>query len=641
MTLRRQMIVWIAGPALVIYLLILGITAAAQYRQSKQEVERAMTRLAASYSSRLDGYLREASRIAATTARFFESGVAITDDTVYSLLEDNVQQSPLVYGSALAFEPGTRRPADELFSPYVCRDGDGLRRMNIDQSVYDWYRDPQYTWYSRPRQLGRGVWSEPYFDEGAGNILMTTYSAPFKLVAKDEPRERGFGGVCTVDIDLPRLRETVGREIDAEFDFVILSASGSYVFHPDASRIMKRTVFEDLEAVGRGRLATVAQRFIDDEAGAAWVDGWETDEPLGMFHARIPSTGWTFVARVPTDRVLADVRERTLANGVALVATLLLVCGAIYFVAGRIAAPITALERGVAKVSGGDLEATIDEASPTVEIRHLAGSFNRMTADLRSTVDRLAVEKSERQRIEHDLDIARRIQEGLLPTTKPDLVDYDIAGWSRAANETGGDYFDWQRLPDGRILVSLADVSGHGIGPALVAAVCRAYARASVAANERELDRIVNRLNDLLVDDMPEGRFVTFVGVLLDPSRHRAQMISAGHGPLFRCVQAGGELLESGADGLPLGLLADGDYAPSEEFELHPGDSILLVTDGLFEWTRTDNEAYGLARLRDSIRRVATLESDEMIKSLYREAQAFADGVDQADDVTIVVVRRQ
>jgi sigma-B regulation protein RsbU (phosphoserine phosphatase) len=626
------MIVWIAGPALVIYLLVLGLAAVSQYVQSKREVEQAMTRLAGSYSSRVDGYLREASRVATTAARFFESGVPVPDDTVYSLLEDNVQQSPLVYGSCLAFEPGTRRPAEELFAPYVCRAGDGLRRLNIDRSVYDWYRDPAYTWYQRPKQLGRGVWSEPYFDEGAGNILMTTYSAPFQT-------EAGFGGVCTVDIDLPRLRETVGREIDADLDFVILAADGRYVFHPEASRIMKRTMLDDLDEAGRGRLAPVASRFLADETGAAWIDGWESAEPLGVFHARIPSTGWTFVARVPAANVLADVRRRTLTNGAALVATLLLVCGAIYLVAGRIAAPITALEHGVTKISGGELDARVDESASTVEIRNLAGSFNRMTADLRNTVDRLAVEKTERQRIEHDLDIARRIQRGLLPTASPDLADYDVAGWSQAANATGGDYYDWQRLPDGRLLVSLADVSGHGIGPALVAAVCRAYARASVAANERDLDRIVNRLNDLLTADMPEGRFVTFAGVLLDHERHRAQMISAGHGPLFRCIQAGGEIIESGADGLPLGLMADGEYAAGEEFALAPGDSVLLVTDGLFEWTNAAGEAFGLDRLRESIRALADRPVEEIIRGLYQTAREFAGGLDQGDDVSIVVVR--
>ncbi|HEY4233730.1 MAG TPA: SpoIIE family protein phosphatase [Lacipirellulaceae bacterium] len=633
MTLRRQMMVLIAGPTLLIYILILGLAAVIQYRQSKLEVERAMTRLASSYAARLDGYLREASRIAITSARFMESGATVSDDTVYTMLEDNVRQSPFVYGSCLAFEPGTRRPGEELFAPYVCRDGDGVRRMNIDRAVYDWYRDPQYTWYSEPKRLNHDVWSDPYFDKGAGNILMSTYSANFKS-------GDSFGGVCTVDIDLPRLRETVGRDIDEQLDFVILSKDGRYVFHPDASRIMARTVFDYLGDAGRGRLSPIFKGLLSGGTGAAWLDGWESDHAVGVFFAPVSSTDWMFVARVPADVVLRDVRRRTLANTAALTGTLLLVCGCIYLVARRIAAPITSLEQGVTKISGGDLETRIDESAPTIEIRHLAESFNRMTADLRTHVDRLAVEKTERQKIEHDLDIARQIQRGLLPTTKPDLPGYDISGWSRAANKTGGDYYDWQTLPNGQLLVSVADVSGHGIGPALVAAVCRAYTRASVPSAEHQLDQIVDRLNELLVADMPEGRFVTFVGVLLDPTRNRAQMVSAGHGPLFRCITSSGELIETGADGLPLGLMSDHQYGPANEFGLEPGDSVLLVTDGLFEWTNAAGDAYGLERLRASILSLAASSADAMIQGLYQQAEQFVGGVPQADDVTIVVVRR-
>jgi sigma-B regulation protein RsbU (phosphoserine phosphatase) len=521
-----------------------------------------------------------------------------------------------------------------LFAPYVYRGADGIQRMNIDKSVYDWYRDPRYTWYTAPKKAGRGVWSEPYFDVGAGGILMSTYSAPFKT-------ESGFGGVCTVDIDLPRLRETVGRDLDAELDFVILAGDGRYVFHPDASRIMADTMFEYLEKSGHSRVVPEARPIIDGKPGAVWLDGWDSNEPIGAFFAPIPSTGWTFVSRVPRASVMADVRRRTLVNAGALATTLLLVCGAIYLVAGRIAAPITSLDRGVQQIRGGDLNARIDEKSSTIEIHNLATNFNHMTADLRSHVERLAVEKAERQRIEHDLDIARRIQQGLLPTAKPDLPDYDIAGWSRAADKTGGDYYDWQRLPDGRILISLADVSGHGIGPALVAAVCRAYARASVTAHEQGLAPIVDRLNGLLVDDMPEGRFVTFAGVLLDPKSHRVQMISAGHGPLFRCIAAGGRLIESDADGLPLGLFPGNEYGPANEFELEPADSVLLVTDGLFEWSNAAGDCFGLDRLREAIQRLSPRSGDELIQGLYSEAQDFADGRAQADDVTIVVVKRR
>lgn len=634
MTLRRQMIVLIAGPTLLIYVVILGIAAVSLYRQSKGEVERAMTRLAASYSSRLDGHLREVARIAETAALILQSGPDLTDDEVYAVLEENVNQTPLVYGSCLAFEPGTRRPVEELFAPYVCRSNGGLRRVNIDRSVYDWYRDPEYTWYQEPKRLDRGVWSEPYFDEGAGNILMSTYSAPFHVAS-------GFGGVCTVDIDLARLRDTVGREIDEQLDFVILDKKGRYVFHPDASRIMVHTVYDFLDPKQRETLKPVLKGVLAGDDGGAWVQRWESAEPLGVFYAPIPSTDWSFVARVPTSVVLRDVRRRTLIGAAALVATLLLICGCIYLVASQIAKPITALERGVTEVSQGDLDTQIDESASTVEIRNLAHSFNRMTAELRAHVQRLADEEAERARIEHDLDVARQIQQGLLPTEKPDLPGHEVAGWSRSANQTGGDYYDWQLLPDGRVLVSLADVSGHGIGPALVAAVCRAYARASITSDGQDLAKFVERLNALLADDLPEGRFVTYVGVLLDPARHQAQMISAGHGPLFRCITSRGELIESDADGLPLGLFADHDYGTANEFTLEPGDSVLLVTDGLFEWANAAGESYGLDRLRAAILALSSSPVDEMIRGLYDQAREFVGGAAQDDDVTIVVVRRK
>jgi serine phosphatase RsbU (regulator of sigma subunit) len=183
-------------------------------------------------------------------------------------------------------------------------------------------------------------------------------------------------------------------------------------------------------------------------------------------------------------------------------------------------------------------------------------------------------------------------------------------------------------------------VSGHGIGPALVAAVCRAYSRASVAGNEGDLAQILDRINTLLASDMPEGRFVTFVGVLLDPATHRAQMVSAGHGPLFRCIASQGELVESGADGVPFGLLPDSEYGPANEFTLAPGDSVLLVTDGLFEWNKADGTSFGLENLRSAILRRAAEPAATMISGLYEEARQFVGELPQEDDVTIVVIRR-
>jgi phosphoserine phosphatase len=154
------------------------------------------------------------------------------------------------------------------------------------------------------------------------------------------------------------------------------------------------------------------------------------------------------------------------------------------------------------------------------------------------------------------------------------------------------------------------------------------------------LGKSLDRINALLSADMPDGRFVTFVGVLLDPATHGAQMVSAGHGPLFRCIASHGELVESGADGIPFGLLPDSEYGPVNEFSLAPGDSVLLVTDGLFEWTNAAGESYGLERLRESILKLSDESAADIIRGLFDGARSFIGDLPQEDDVTIVVVRR-
>ena len=182
----------------------------------------------------------------------------------------------------------------------------------------------------------------------------------------------------------------------------------------------------------------------------------------------------------------------------------------------------------------------------------------------------------------HDLDTARTIQQGLLPDRPPATPHYDIAGWNRPADETGGDYFDWETLDDGRLAISLADVSGHGLGPALLMAVCRAYARATSPA--ADLDQLLTRLNQLLAGDVPSGRFATYVMARLDPAAARLELASAGHGPLFLYRAASDDFVSPPAQGTPLGMFSAARYQPPTRHQMAPGDILLLVTDGFFEW---------------------------------------------------------
>lgn len=632
MSMQRQMMLLIGGPVLLIYVLILGIGGSHLLSNATKSAEVATRRIAASYAAAFDARLVEVARIAETTARFVEAAPSISDEALYKQLSANVLQTPLVYGSALAFEPGVRRPADELFAPYVCRDADGLREMNIGREIYDWYSDPDITWFSLPKQRDQSLWSEPYFDDGAGNILMSTYSAVIRGQA-------GFTGVCTIDIDLAHLKETVGRGIDANIDFVVLTRSGKFVFDPDPSRIMRQTIFEVAAEQNRPELAALAQQMIAGGAGAVTLEGWDTDQAQLVCYETIPSADWVFVCRVPLHTVLAEVRTNTTWAAVALGATLLLMLGSLAFVSRTITRPIAQMRKKVGEVGKGDLGVTLDESASTDEIRDLAASFNRMTTELRAHVDRLSVEISARTRIERDLDVAREIQQGLLPSTRPDAAGYEIAGYSQPADKTGGDYYDWLPMSDGRLFLSLADVTGHGVGPALVTAVCRAYVHASLATGQN-LTELISRLNDLLVADLPASRFVTFVGAVLDRRTHSALVLSAGHGPTYHYIASERRLVELRADGLPLGVEPGIEFPEPTRLELAPGDLLILLTDGLFESPNDQGERFGLDRLRTAIRDAADLDADEIIRHLTGASLAFSGGVPPEDDVTLVVVKR-
>jgi methyl-accepting chemotaxis protein len=279
------------------------------------------------------------------------------------------------------------KPKDLLFAPYVCRDGEKFRRVNIDRSVYNWYSDPDYTWFSRPKTLGKGTWSEPYFDKGAGNILMATYSQPFDLNGK-------FGGVTTVDIDLPRLQKTTQASFNEQLDFVILSQDGRYDFDPDASRIMTKSVFDVAKEKNQPRLAKLGTTMLQGHSGVEEIDGWDSREKEWVFFSPIKSTNWVFACRFPESRVLADVRARTAWSGAAFAGTLFLIVLAVVVVSGWLAAPIVKLKEKVQEVGRGNLDVVIDEVSSTDELRQLAQSFNLMTAQLRSHVERLAKEQA-------------------------------------------------------------------------------------------------------------------------------------------------------------------------------------------------------------------------------------------------------
>ena len=203
--IRWKLLVWTVVPILVVFIVVMGVTVTLLQRQARREVESHMIELTAHHAARFDGRLREMVRIATSTATFLETAPDLDESQLRAQLRATVGQSPLIYGAAIAFERGQFATDRELFCPYVYREGDGLREIELSRDAYD-YTESQWTWWHWPKDRGRLAWTDPYFDEGAGDVLMTTCAVPFF-------RDGVFRGVTTVDIHLPTLREHLGGEL--------------------------------------------------------------------------------------------------------------------------------------------------------------------------------------------------------------------------------------------------------------------------------------------------------------------------------------------------------------------------------------------------------------------------------------------
>ncbi|MFO0839146.1 MAG: GAF domain-containing SpoIIE family protein phosphatase [Phycisphaerae bacterium] len=251
---------------------------------------------------------------------------------------------------------------------------------------------------------------------------------------------------------------------------------------------------------------------------------------------------------------------------------------------------------------------------------------------------RLLEEYAEKQRMARDLDLAREIQRAQFPKSDPSVDGYEVAGWNRPADETGGDAFDFIPLEDGRLAFFLADATGHGIGPALIVAECRSLMRAMLSVTS-DLRRIANRVNALLLPDMAEERFVTAILGVLDPRTNRVEYISGGQAPLlFVCD---GRVERRIANALPFGIIDDFDAPPPDAFEFAPGSMLALLTDGFYEALSPAEQQFGEERVSEFLSHPSTNPLPCLIDGLQSAVKSHQGTHVQSDDLTAILIRRK
>lgn len=254
--------------------------------------------------------------------------------------------------------------------------------------------------------------------------------------------------------------------------------------------------------------------------------------------------------------------------------------------------------------------------------------------------DVTARKDAERALAEHaeQMHLAREIQQGLFPKSSPKMPGLEIAGASFPAEATGGDYFDYLTMTREGVGIVIGDVTGHGLGPALLMAETRAYLRV-VAMNRDAPQDILTRVNRVLAEDVGRERFVTVLLARLDPAERRLTFSNAGHPAGYVIADDGHVRHKLSRTGPPLGFKAAATFFDAPVIDLHPGDIVLFLTDGFEESLSPAEEFYGLERLLDFVRANRTLSAAEIVQRVYKAARDFTQGAPQADDLTCVVLK--
>ncbi|HEY1599667.1 MAG TPA: GAF domain-containing SpoIIE family protein phosphatase [Pirellulales bacterium] len=250
------------------------------------------------------------------------------------------------------------------------------------------------------------------------------------------------------------------------------------------------------------------------------------------------------------------------------------------------------------------------------------------------------VERSRRnQAVEASLQIARDIQRGFMPGQLADIAGYDVATWWFPQQAVGGDYCDVLPLRGGDTGLIIADVSGHGLGPSLLMASTRAALRA-LLLDHSSPEVLLRLLAESLASDLVDGHFITMVVAVLDPVTHTLSYANAGHAPALHYMRSADCFVPLKATGLPMGVADKPDFPAAPPLRLAAGDMVVLCTDGIVEAMDAEDRPFGLARLEQVVREHAEEPMAELVRHVGEQVEQFYVGDHPADDLTILVARR-
>lgn len=589
--------------------------------------------LAENIEGKIENKLQSLEQIPQMISLMMEKDV-IDKDSLSNFLLTVLQENDELCGSAIAFEPSFYPEKGIYFSPYAYRNSEGIHSMMLGGSDYEYF---YMDWYQIPKMLQEPYWSEPYFDEGGGGFLMSTYSVPFY---KNTEEGRIFAGIATIDIALYHLTDMVSNIKIFETGYAfMLSRNGWVLAHPDSTQIMNESVFSTSEAWGDPILREIGR---DLQKGNSKFRDYNlrNKNKRWIYYTPLESGQYSVAVVYPDEEIYASLNRMTLIMILQILVGIILLVFLTIKIVNKIASPLVQFAQASKDIAGGNFNVKLPIIKTEDEMLELHNAFSYMQKKLHEYVDNLIKTTAAKENIESQLRIASEIQMSMIPkdnSIKFDNITFDISGFMNPAKEVGGDLYNFFMIDNDHLGFTIGDVSGKGVPAALFMSMTNILIK-SIAMSGSSPAEVLFKANNGLCNDNVQCMFVTLLFGKLNIRTGEVQYSNAGHNPFILIGKDGIPKYHKIEPGIVLAAFEDYVFV-NETLTLDKGDTIFMYTDGVTEAMNWEQKLYGEERLLNVITEYRKENIKDIISKTLDGVAVFVDGTEQSDDITLLVLR--
>ena len=628
-SLAAHLSLWIVSLGTLIFIAVLGTNYYLSLRLLEDDVEDITKEKALSTVREIETVF-SAAAISANSLSSIISTSGTSDLQIHQTIKSVINTNTSIYGMTVALEPHTLINSLGDYSPYYYGEKNRLAFSDLAANNYNYKTKP---WYTKPKQTNKPVWSEPYFDEGGGDVRMITYSTPIYL-----PDNKTFAGIATADIKLNFLDKIINEaKIGVHGYGLIVSRDDAII--AQSHRTTKLTkLTKDKVASDKW------QHYLDskkDSSTYRFKSSCPEDVDAGICRFTIKSlsnNGWKVIIVLPEKELTAKIQALTTEVARIAVVGLIFLFLAIIFITRYLTKPLGRLASATKDIGAGYLDTEIPEPVREDEIGALTDDFSSMRNALKIYIGEVREATAKQQKLESEIQIAKDIQMSMIPGSGNAIIRNDafqLFALLRPARSVGGDLYYFQQS-DEILHFILGDVSDKGVPAALfMAKTVTLYTRA--LRDNLSPGQTFAMMNDVLAENNDACMFVTALCGTINLKTGSVVMSNAGHmDPIIQDAQNTSEHEIKGATAL--GLMEGVDY-PDVTFQLDHKTSLIMYTDGISEAHDENSNQYSDEKLIDLITHMDTSSSEETGNTIIESVDDFAGEAEQFDDITILIIR--